>query len=342
VQAAVTEGNTMECLAWLRANTVPDSPQDVRELVDKLSGAGVRALLLQTAHCEAPPGALLDASAEAGVDIHLWVKPVVGVRDAIRRTLPPETAQAQIDETGVALFRACMNHPHNTSAGVANIQKLIDITGSRIAGIHLDYMRNDNALLLRGWPCQCEACQDGRTRWLGRGVLTADDLADPVIMYKELQTRNASTRRFVAQVREATRAASLKLSLAARANYLNQPDILEAPVYGLGPAVYEGQDWLDWAESGLLDFICTMNYHTDPATFRQVASDHQRLLGSSPATYYCGLGISSSMGELTPAQALEHLAVASEIGAAGCCLFHVGGVTDAHLNALQREAERLS
>ena len=47
-------------------------------------------------------------------------------------------------------------------------------------------------------------------------------------------------------------------------------DITDPPVWGLGPAVLEGQDWVAWNDEGLLDGIYTMNYHTDPEFFRSL------------------------------------------------------------------------
>jgi hypothetical protein len=331
----IQRGKALRLLAWVRSKDFfphcPSIPDAFREFAD----IGLKSLLILTKDCDGPPAEALDAAQDEGLEIHLWVKPTVGVKYPVVRTVPEDLAEEQYAQTGIKGFRACMNDSDNVEQGLGNIKTLIANVGDQIAGIHMDYMRNDNALLLRKWPCQCVACQEDRMRWLGRGVLTDTDLADPAIMYKELETRNRSTRIFMEGARAMTREAGLALSLAARANYLDQPDILEPPVYGLGPAVYEGQDWLAWAEAGLLDFICTMNYHTDPELFRRVATDHLRLLRSTSTQYFCGLGVSSSMGELSPEGIISHVAIAEELGVDGCCLFHISALTDERREALR-------
>jgi uncharacterized lipoprotein YddW (UPF0748 family) len=266
----------------------------------------------------------------AGIEVYPWIKPAFAVQNPYLRCMENDDLKLQKELFTTEIRRPCMNDNRNTDAGLDNIQKFIEKYKNHLKGLMLDYVRNDNALFLKRFPCQCAVCQEARKPWLGHGVLTAGDMANPAVIYKELELRNQSTTAFVQSVRKMTNDAGLKLTMAARANYVNQPDIEEPPVFGLGPSVYEGQDWHAWAKQGLFDFICTMNYHTDTKMYRDVVREHQRLLAGTGADFHSGIGLSSSMGHASPELVKKLANIAKENGATGCMIFHWGGVDDSY------------
>jgi uncharacterized lipoprotein YddW (UPF0748 family) len=317
----------MEYITWDRGGHLIEGIA-ADSTMEKAARLGISQMMIHLKKKDYPLKEYCLAAQKAGLEVHPWVKPAFAVKGFVKRTLSPERRKAQIEQYGFELVRACMNNQSTREKGLANIKELIDNFGEYISGIHLDYVRNDNALFLKDYPCECDACKGIRKKWLGHEVLTRDDLNNPAVMYKELSVRNNNITNFVREVRKLVNKTGMKLSMAARANYINQYDVKEAPVYGLGPAVYEGQDWFAWAEEGLLDFIATMNYHTDPDIFEKVFQDHLRLLADSPVEFYTGLGIESSMGSLTPEEAVVLIEKVKNSPAKGISLFHFEAITD--------------
>jgi uncharacterized lipoprotein YddW (UPF0748 family) len=323
----------MKYISWDRAEHLKNGKKPQKEM-ERAARLGISLLMPHLRNIDFPLEKYCAAAKENGIEVHPWVKPTFGVSEIAVRKLSPEKKAEQKAQYGTELARACLNHPANIEQGIEGIKKLIEEFGDTIKGIHLDYIRNDNALLIKDYPCECEACRKSRRKWLGHETLTKEDLQTPAIMYKELQTRNRNITGFVRETRKLVDKAGIKLSIAARANYLNQFDIEEPPVYGLGPAVYEGQDWHEWAEEGMLDFICTMNYHTDLNIFERVLKDHIRLLCDTSAEFYSGLGIQSSMGALSPEQTAPFIEKIKETEAKGASIFHFDAISETVTSAL--------
>lgn len=318
----------MELLTWMRADETAGFMARVDHEADRLAAAGIR-IVMPEVH---DPALVLATTARAlhrrNMELHPWIRPTFGVPHPVCRVIADPTAQQS--RFGTTLARACLSNQTTLDRSLTAIKRFVAANQGAIDGLHLDYVRNDNALFLMHFPCQCEACREERRPWLGRGELRPEDMANPCIAYKELRRRNDRITKFVRQARALTRARGLALSLAARANYISLDDIWQPPVYGLGPAVFEGQDWAKWAADGLLDFICTMNYHTAPARFRAAADEHARLLAGTPAVFYSGLGVKSSMGACAPGRLRALLDILRERGARGASLFSWGAVTAAH------------
>lgn len=311
----------MELISWDRAGYAKDNNK-LQLAMERAAELGISQLLVHLKSFDFPFKEYLEAADKVGIKVHTWIKPTFSAKDIVKRTLSAENLQRQKEQFNTDFARACLNNPSNLEQGLQGINTLIKKFGDRIAGIHLDYVRNDNAVFIKDYPCECNVCKNYRKKWLGHEILTKEDLQNPAIMYKELLFRNRNITDFVRKVRDVVNKTNLKLSMAARANYLNLPDIEDPPVYGLGPAVYEGQDWLAWAEEGILDFICTMNYHTQPKIFTEMLNSHLRLLQDTGVDFYTGIGIESSMGSLAPKEAAFLLDKVKDTAAKGCSLFH--------------------
>ncbi len=81
------------------------------------------------------------------------------------------------------------------------------------------------------------------------------------------------------------------------------------------------QDWRTWLESGILDAVCPMAYTTDAATFAQQIAGARAVAGSR--SVWAGIGA----WRLSPAQTLEHIALARRAGASGLVLFSYDSLT---------------
>lgn len=195
-------------------------------------------------------------------------------------------------------------------------------------GLHLDYMRYPNTLVLDSHPCHCARCQSEREAWLGKPLPDAEDLARPGFTYREIQMRNRFVKSIVHGLREVADEAASPLSLAARARYLKD-------------AVVEGQDWADWCHEGLLDFVCPMSYNPCPERFAAFVTEHSNLLVGAATPLYCGIGRSSSLGRIDAAQMADQIRHAAHEGADGICLFHVRALEDDDYAVLRQLAEEL-
>ena len=277
------------------------------------------------------------AAAAAGVAVEARIFPAWQVKDPVRRTLPEEEFRDMEKRFGIRLAKTCGSNSHNRAGFLAAAEKLAREYAGRITAIHLDFMRNDNALLLMDYPCRCDCCRALYRRYFGCDVPDRTMLREPAVQYKLLALRNGEIRKTVTAMRELTRRHNLGLTLAARANYLNSPDITEPPVWGLGPAVLEGQDWVEWCEDGLLDGVYPMNYHTDFELFRRVLDDHLRLMEGRRGLLFSGIGISSSMGEVTPEGAARRLEAVRSAGLPGAVFFNKTNRYDAGFLAVFRQ-----
>jgi hypothetical protein len=136
-------------------------------------------------------------------------------------------------------------------------------------------------------------------------------------MYKFVQFRCANIRSLVEQIRDITRRAGLRLTMAARADYL-------------GWALAEGQDWPEWVRDGLVDMVLPMNYFTNRETHGSHVRQHAALLApiKGDCLHLDGVGRLSSFGELPLEQLRDFARDALEAGADGISVFHYGGMKD--------------
>ena len=171
-------------------------------------------------------------------------------------------------------------------------------------GVHLDFIR---------WPetepCCCANCKKRFARDARCIVRSwpADVVKGGRFAAQYQQWREQIITRLVGEVSGAVRKArpSVKLSSAA------WPDAT------IGRNDY-GQNWKAWVDHGYLDFVCPMNYATDPATFtRRLADERAQVRGRIPL--YVGIGAYKfSRGQ----QLLEQIALARRGGANGWVLFN--------------------
>ena len=281
------------------------------------------------------------AAANCGIAVETRITPEWAGKDVVKRTLPEELWQDMVSKHGIRLSGPCGNNPGNRELFVQGTEKLIAAYKDRIAAFHLDFIRNDNALLLQDYPCQCEACQKLNERFFGVKILTPEMLAKPSIAYKLVALRNENVTATVREMRRISRENNIKLTIAARANYINSADITAPPVWGLGPAVLEGQDWVQWLDNDYIDEVFPMNYHTELDKFQSLVSDYLRLLGEKAfSALYIGVGVLSSMGENPPEGVAERLAILKNTGLPGAMLFNkINTYTDDYCRVIKQFAE---
>ena len=267
--------------------------------------------------------AYCQAAAKAGLKVEARIFPAWQNPAPVLRTLPDEKWTEMQERFGITLRGYASIIP--TIKPISSSKP----TGSvkifwQLSAISLDFIRNDNAVLLLDYPCECSAGNCANII-LAKSIDSCGSCR-AAVLYKELEIRCSMVQKLVEGVKKICSQHGLDLTMAARANYLNEPDITVAPVWGLGPAVIEGQDWVDWVERGLIDAVYPMNYHTDEALFTRLLHDHCRLLHPNKNKLFSGIGVSSSMGELSPAALEKHLLLVKEQGLPGAVLFNKSNI----------------
>lgn len=148
-----------------------------------------------------------------------------------------------------------------------------------------------------------------------RASLDARAKIDPFAYPDALQERWTQFRRarlssLAMRLRSAVKAARPGAILTAAVS----PDFADA--YGA-----KLQDWRTWVENGILDAVCPMAYTSDAETFADLIAGARAIAGSRPV--WAGIGA----WRLSPAQTLQHIAIARRARAAGFVLFSYDGLT---------------
>ena len=281
------------------------------------------------------------AAANCGVQVEARLTPAWAGKDVVKRTLPEALWQEMENKYGIRLAGPCGNHPENRRKFVAATEKLLQEYSGRLSAFHLDFIRNDNALLLLDYPCQCAECQKLYERFLGVKTLTREQLSNPAIAYKVLSLRNDNVTQTVLELRKLSKKYDLTMTIAARANYIDSADITDPPVWGLGPAVLEGQDWVKWLDNDYIDEVFPMNYHTQIDMFNSLVQDYLRLLGAKAASaLHIGVGVSSTMGVNPPEEIAKRLQILKESNLPGAMLFNKTNVySDDYCDVLKEFAQ---
>lgn len=327
-------------MCWDHARYVTNTSSPYEEMVREM--ARKKAIGIETIIIYMHEVISLDdycrAAAENDITVQCWITPESWIDNPIKRVLPEEKWEEMETRYGIQLKKPCLNHPDNRKSMINNAKKLMDEFGNRIEAIHLDGIRSENAILSFQFPCECEACRALRKRFLGYEVLNKKDLQNPAILYKELDIKNSNVSEIVRVLHKKTHKSHLALTMAARVNYLNQPDIEDSPVWGLGPAILEGQDWVKWHDNGWVDAIYPMNYHLNETYFTDILDSHIRLLQGAVSNLYCGIGVESSMGKNTPEQIVKYIKKIKDRGLPGCVFFNKSDVFEPEYEPVIKQA----
>jgi len=262
---------------------------------------------------------LSDELARKEIELHVGISPLSAPQGTPRKRL------YQYEVKGKRSYgHLCPSWPENRDRVVADVERIC--RSASFLGLHLDFIRylhSAGAPWKLEWEagrewidtyqwCQCEACRAARAKWLSRPEFTTYDRFHPSVIFKEFEFRKRNVEDVFRRIREETNRHGRVLSIAQRVQYLNR-------------ALTEGQDWMEWAEQGLFDFTCPMNYTTCTETFRKRMEENRpRLAHRGSVKVYEGVSRRSSAGESTIQTVLEQMSAALEFGADGACLFHLG------------------
>ena len=282
---------------------------------------------------------LLKAAKREGLEVEPWLLPFrphlmhgETTEGVFQRSCKSLSSVFALDPSGYSDRlgrRLCPSWPENRARGMRMLNDYIENHGDDLTGIHLDYTRYaDFAPNGFGGLCHCDACRRLYDRFIGKDFLTLEDFGAPGIVCRVLQIRNRCIREMVEEMRDITRRAGLRLTLAARALLWEY-------------AVPEGQNWPQWVNDGLLDRVYVMNYagntEMEPAwTHCKRVETHAAVLKHrGEVLHYDGINRKSGGGEHPMERLAEFAEEARNAGADGISIFDYNAMTDDDFQTLK-------
>ena len=248
----------------------------------------------------------VQAAQAHGLEVHVW-KITWNLEGAPKTFLEKIRAEGrtQVSATGEALNWLCPSHPKNVLLELGSILEIV--TNYDVHGIHLDYIRYPGS-----HACYCEGCRERFVRTLRQPITEwPAEVLPKTGVYGEQYTEW--------RVQQITRLVRL---IHKRAREVD-PDIkISAAVFGWYPGCITtiGQDWVAWAKSGYLDFVCPMNYTEDPGYFTELLTNQIALMPKG-VPIYPGIGATASNSLLTPDAVVEQIYLSRSLGASGWTIF---------------------
>jgi len=257
---------------------------------------------------------ITESARQHGIKIHPWFCVFTEGKNSVLMENHPEFRAKDREGNdavqGNILHWACTARPEVQDYEFALYEEVMD--NYDIAGVHLDYIRvGEHAF------CRCSYCQKAS------GVkkpLTEISQKD-VEWSGWIDWRASNVTRFVKRVREAATEKNMEVSAAVFPQY---PECI----------VDDGQNWAQWAEMGLIDFIFPMNYtNSTEIAVRRTTNHVASAKGNCPV--WEGLGKQSADSATSTQTLIEQTKGVLEEGAEGIVIFSYPAVTDEDIEALK-------
>jgi uncharacterized lipoprotein YddW (UPF0748 family) len=247
----------------------------------------------------------LEACRGSGIQVHAWVILwKLGRSHDWYVQQMTDQGRVQVSSTGEASEWLCPSDPDNRELMFTLVREIA--TGYGPDGIQLDYIRYPNTR-----HCFCSGC---RSRFEAAETIRVACWPDQVLPGGSLHGlwmdwRTETITSFVREVRRMLREEAPAVLLSAAV----LPDVDDA--------MGNGQDWASWAEEGLVDFLCPMDYTDSLEEFSDYLDIQMALVDGLPLV--AGIGVLSTGQDLTPEQVSRQIAAAREAGTAGWALYHL-------------------
>lgn len=253
--------------------------------------------------------ACLAACRKHGVQCHVWkVNWNMGhhtTREFLDRMAAEKRTQVGFDGTPEPRW-LCPSHPANQQL---EIDSMVEVaTKYDVDGIHFDYIRYPDAA-----HCFCPGCHERFEAVFGAKVShwPADTRKDPAIKQAWLDFRRANITKVVAAVHDAVKKQKPKVQISAAVfrNWTTDRDGV-------------GQDWKLWCDHGYLDFVCPMDYTSDPEQFASTVE--RQLIWAGKVPLQPGVGISTWHGNLDVPKLIEMVKITRQLKTDGFTIFNYG------------------
>ena len=272
-----------------------------------------------------PLALLVQKAKAAGLKVHPWM---CVFRENENSTLIQKDSSLQmINRDGEPTPWACPAAEEVREFELSLYQEVMD--NYEVDGVHMDYIRYASEDV-----CFCDRCRSGFKAEAGVDPLEIGKVSEFNVFRERAQNRKHPAwakwvewragwiTKFVEELSELTKGKGKELSAAV---FMEYPECI----------VYEGQDWGDWGERGLVDYMMPMTYTNSTLMVRRRTRNHVAQVKGGCHVWE-GLGKRSSRSALSTQALLEQTKVALEEGAEGIVIFHHAALTDEDLAALSR------
>lgn len=319
-----------------------EGPDGVARVVERLAGAGFKLIMpfVETANgtvqyhskiADVNPAfkdwdllaVLAEKAGKAGLKVHPCMNPF---RNGLYASKKDESLHKR-NRAGELLPRLCAASNAARKVKLNLYEELLE--RYPIAGVHLDFIRYENED-----ECFCESC---------RSLFKAETGVDPLEIGKTAEyntfSEQATNRKhpawarwiewragwvtkFVEEISGLVRSRDKELSAAV---FMDYPECL----------VNQGQDWADWGERGLIDYLFPMTYTNSVLMVKRRTRNHVAQIRGG-CHLWEGLGKRSSRSTLSTEALVEQTKAAIGEGAGGIVIFAYSSLTDEDLSALSR------
>ena len=270
-----------------------------------------------------PLAVLAEEAQKAGIEVHPCLDPFrAGERSVIQ-----DERLYERNREGKLLPQLCAAAEESHRYKLDLFEELMD--RYPIAGVHMDRIRYDSED-----ECFCERC---------RSEFKAKTGVDPLEIGKSSEFNAYSERganrkhpaweawvewrarwitKFVEELSDLTKRKGRELSAAV---FMEYPECI----------VYEGQDWGDWGERGLVDVMMPMTYTNSTLMVKRRTRNHIAQVKGG-CHIWEGLSNDSCRSLLNTEALVAQSKVAKEEGAEGVVFFAYSSLTDEDLTALAK------
>jgi len=238
---------------------------------------------------------LVKISKDYGIEVYAWSCVLAEGRVRLRGLLTKRPDLAMVNREGVKIGWACPSHEEVRKYEVNIFREVLK--RYEVDGIHLDYIRYPSLN-----ACGCNRC--GKVNPLDE---------------EWVMTRVSYVTSLVEMAHDLAKEYGVKISAAVIPAY---PESLVAL----------GQDWVDWCDRGLLDWVAPMNYSNTTRLVEQRARVHRFLVKIQLLE---GIGKKSSISMLTPKKLLEQVSRVLNLKVDGVIIFSLSGMTDEDFKVLK-------
>ncbi|MBI3986626.1 MAG: family 10 glycosylhydrolase [Lentisphaerae bacterium] len=248
----------------------------------------------------------LDAAHAYRLEVHAW-KVCWNLDNAPASFVDrlKKAGRLQVSSEGRTLDWLCPTNPDNIADELGAIRELLEAYA--VDGLHLDYIRYPGS-----HACFCKGCKARFEQALEQTVgLWPESARNGRFSEAYAAWRAGQITAFVKAVHDEIRRINPKIRLSA-AVYGNYPECAKTL----------GQDWGQWLDEKLVDFVCPMTYFNDPATFQLALRKHLALPGAK-GRIYPGIGVTALESRLAPDEVIEQIGLLRDQRAAGFMLFEL-------------------
>ena len=251
------------------------------------------------------------AGKKYGVEVHAWMV-CFNASNSPKSFLDEMRAQGRLQKTlsGEEKPWLCPSCPENRALQLAALEEVA--TKYDVDGVHFDYIRFPD-----GNTCYCDGCKERFSK--AYREKTGKELGE---FPKDVLEKGTAREEFLQWRRDQITALVRDVHKSLKAK---RPDIkLSAAVFPGYPGVRDSiaQDWGLWVEEGLLDFVCPMDYSSDPNAFLgYVKRQLPYVEGKIPI--YPGIGMTATGISMQADEVALQAEIARRLGANGFTIFNL-------------------